>query len=157
MFASFSFSWHYLDTKSQISAFVMTGFLSSFILLYACLCNFILVSWIQDVNIRNVKVTTMYISLAKSAVLALKKQKMVIIYYYLLNLFQVLIFFFKNLGRELIGMTKGGLLCFSAFEKQRQRSLAVSSCEFQFLQLPFFYSFFNAKLMILIIFCFWQV
>lgn len=54
-------------------------------------------------------------------------------------------------------MTKGGLLCFSAFEKQRQRSLAVSSCEFQFLQLPFFYSFFNAKLMILIIFCFWQV
>lgn len=49
-------------------------------------------------------------------------------------------------------MTKGGLLCFSAFEKQRQRSLAVSSCEFQFLQLPFFYSFFNAKLMILIIF-----
>lgn len=98
----------------------------------------------------------MYISLAKSAVLALKKQKMVIIYCYLLNLFQVLIFFL-NLGRELIGMKKGGLLCFSAFEKQRQRSLAVSSCEFQFLQLPFLYSFFNAKLMILIIFCFWQV
>lgn len=80
----------------------------------------------------------MHISLAKSAILAPKKQRMLIIYDYLFSLFQVLIFIFLSLiVRELIGMTKGGLLCFNAFEKQRQRFPAVSSREFQFLQLPY--------------------